>query len=730
LIYCNYASQTDLNNNKDISGFQSIDIQSSNEIISKDIGSPSNQKAMALELEGLFYSTKFSERSCDIKPDKTLQFSNFSIHHVRANSSTHDDNLAKKEALMTDNSNIEKINRASDNFKSLQDSSFDKTIASSFAVNSKFEDNNRNTFDQTVGFQSDNANKTCVSSSFNFHKKNVSFAQNQISDNIESSPYKTIKSEFSFKNKADEPYDSRDKTLANSLFSSERMPGAFNASSYSNEIQDNNPQNKTQVSSFSNQNISQPQQTILSSFGNKFERNSYITEESESNFPFKLNYSQNLLNNDFWNESSQLLTSCGIKPQTLYNIINDFENKLEKLCLENDFSDINAGVVNLFNLIVKNDCEFIYEPDPYQDDLYMYKHSSAIRKKLIGAGGYGSVYDFIIKDSLNKENDQVVGKTFYINQNNKNDFFFGFCSFLKEWKILRSFNHENIIKILGVFYRTDFNDDLKSVGMFLEKMDFSLEQCLNKMKKKWNFSEKLQVALQIAHGLNYIHENHRIHRDIKPGNILLDNKNKVKIIDFGTVSDDILEKNMIMDDAFTISYAPPEFIRYYYLNEKVELDFGSDIWSFGVTLYEIFTTNSGTLNFPWLKFLSDFEMKNIDNEKLRSNLCENGVLFVKEQEKLKEFVKKNLANDIKNKKIGILLENCFLMKSEERSRISEVIEGLNDLILSESENEEEEEEECGQKEKIKKSKKDNHSEIDKNERKEIFNKAVKRKNKF
>ena len=103
--------------------------------------------------------------------------------------------------------------------------------------------------------------------------------------------------------------------------------------------------------------------------------------------------------------------------------------------------------------------------------------------------------------------------------------------------------------------------------------------------------------------------------------------------------------------AFNISYPPPVFIRYYDLNEKVKLDFGS---TSGVTLFEMFTSSTGTLNFPWMKFLSEFEMKNIDSEKLRSNLCEDGVLLEKEQKKLKEFVKENLDSEINNEKLRFL----------------------------------------------------------------------------
>lgn len=450
-------------------------------------------------------------------------------------------------------------------------------------------------------------------------------------------------------------------------------------------------------------------------------------------------------------EISNLFITLQKKPsKNLNKLLSNFELNFEKLCLENDFTEINNETLNLFTTSDSGEFEIIYQPDQYQDELYTNKTVTATMKKLIGSGGYGNVYDFSIKDSLNNyENDKVVGKMFQLNQNSKNDFFFGFNSFLKEWKVLRLFEHENIIKVLGILYRTDLYDSLYNVGILLEKMDCTLEEYLKEMNNYLDFDERLGLALQIVNGLSYIHDKHRIHRDIKPGNILVyEEKQLVKLIDFGTISEDIVESKLIMDDAFTISYAPPEFIRYYYLNEKVQLDFGSDIWSLGVTLFEIFSKNSNLLNFPWVMLISDFEMKNMDSEKLTDSLNKKSLVLEMDEKELQDFVNEKLQNNIQNIKLKELLSKCFLMKPDQRIRIGDLMKELQNLRKTAFHERYEDERIEIRKKSIKSQKSSpNKLKFEKDEekmneeslkiieesqikKKEIMNNAIKRKNKF
>jgi tRNA A-37 threonylcarbamoyl transferase component Bud32 len=92
-------------------------------------------------------------------------------------------------------------------------------------------------------------------------------------------------------------------------------------------------------------------------------------------------------------------------------------------------------------------------------------------------------------------------------------------------------------------------------------------------------TEVLPLALQVAEGLQAAHAAGLIHRDMKPGNILLDGAGKAKIVDFGLALMTKGGKAQASEIWATSYYVPPETV------EGAEEDFRSDIYAFGATLY-------------------------------------------------------------------------------------------------------------------------------------------------
>jgi predicted Ser/Thr protein kinase len=98
------------------------------------------------------------------------------------------------------------------------------------------------------------------------------------------------------------------------------------------------------------------------------------------------------------------------------------------------------------------------------------------------------------------------------------------------------------------------------------------------------FEEALRIATQVAEGLQEAHKKGIIHRDIKSANIMLDERNLAKIMDFGLARKS--DGTLITKDGTTmgtIAYMSPEQA------QGEEVDHRTDIWSFGVVLYEMLT---------------------------------------------------------------------------------------------------------------------------------------------
>ncbi len=99
-----------------------------------------------------------------------------------------------------------------------------------------------------------------------------------------------------------------------------------------------------------------------------------------------------------------------------------------------------------------------------------------------------------------------------------------------------------------------------------------------------NLDEILNIAIQIAEGLSEAHRKGIVHRDIKSANIMVTDKDRVKIMDFGLAK--IAGSTLVTQEGTTmgtIAYMSPEQIR------GKEVDYRTDIWSLGVVLFEMLT---------------------------------------------------------------------------------------------------------------------------------------------
>ncbi len=167
---------------------------------------------------------------------------------------------------------------------------------------------------------------------------------------------------------------------------------------------------------------------------------------------------------------------------------------------------------------------------------------------------------------------------------------------LMEIKSLYQCEHDNVIQFFDGYFRQG------RVHLLLEYMDKgSLDDVLKKVKKIPEHVLKL-IAVQILNGLKYLHEERRIvHRDIKPGNVLINSSGKVKISDFGLIGYKSKQTNTISKNTKSFDSDreenESEFLScqgtfLYFSPERFtgnSYSYDSDIWSFGVMMFELAT---------------------------------------------------------------------------------------------------------------------------------------------
>jgi non-specific serine/threonine protein kinase len=150
--------------------------------------------------------------------------------------------------------------------------------------------------------------------------------------------------------------------------------------------------------------------------------------------------------------------------------------------------------------------------------------------------------------------------------------------FEREAEAAAALNHPNIITI----HEISEHDD--QIFIVMEYVDGKSLRELITDEQPLHHEKVTDIILQICEGLIKAHQADIVHRDIKPENILIDSDNRVKILDFGLAKLKGVSK-LTKDTSTlgTIYYMSPEHLQ----GKKV--DHKSDIWSFGIVMYELLT---------------------------------------------------------------------------------------------------------------------------------------------
>ncbi|XP_077244888.1 putative serine/threonine-protein kinase PBL19 isoform X2 [Tasmannia lanceolata] len=280
----------------------------------------------------------------------------------------------------------------------------------------------------------------------------------------------------------------------------------------------------------------------------------------------------------------------------------------------------------------------------------------------IGEGGFGSVYKAFVRSS-DGNGDRIVVAVKKLNKNGLQ----GHKQWMAEVQFLAVVEHPNLVKLVG-YCAVDGERGIQRLLVYEFMPNKTLEDHLfNRALPVLPWIVRLQILLGAAQGLTYLHEGLEvqvIYRDFKAANVLLDGEFKPKLSDFGLAREGPSDgrTHVSTDVVGTQGYAAPDYIETGHLTAK------SDVWSFGVVLYEILTGRRS------------FER---NRPRTEQKLLEWVKQYPAESKRFKMIMDPRLGNQYSlSTAIGVakLADSCLSKSSKDRPNMSEIVEGLKQAI--------------------------------------------------
>uniref|UniRef100_E1BNE0 Tyrosine-protein kinase n=3 Tax=Bos TaxID=9903 RepID=E1BNE0_BOVIN len=219
-------------------------------------------------------------------------------------------------------------------------------------------------------------------------------------------------------------------------------------------------------------------------------------------------------------------------------------------------------------VITKKSGVILLNPIP-KDKKWILNHEDVTLGELLGKGNFGEVFKGVLKDKT-----AVAVKTCKedLPQELK-------IKFLQEAKILKQYDHPNIVKLIGVCTQ---RQPIYIIMELVPGGDFLT--FLRKRKDDIKLKQLVKFSLDVASGMAYLESKNCIHRDLAARNCLVGENNVLKISDFGMSRQEdggVYSSSGLKQ--IPIKWTAPEALNYGRYSSE------SDVWSFGILLWETFS---------------------------------------------------------------------------------------------------------------------------------------------